>query len=171
VTISIPVIPPSYTKRHYIELAFEECGLAGYEFERTAEEIGAALRKLNAMMDEHPWNTLGYVQSGYGNGLPTELSGIPRDVTNVVSMYLAMRIAPNFGITMLPESRAALARSFMLMQSQYAVVPSMLYDPRTARGMGNKPHDRPFVQQSYTDVDVNVDPGDLAGLLEAGLDG
>ncbi len=152
-------------------MAFEDCGLAGYEFERTPEEIGAALRKLNAMMDEYPWSQLGFVKPDYGNGLPEDLSGLPRDVTNAVVGYLAMRIAPNFGMTLSPESRASLARSFMLMQSQYATVRSMYYDPRTGRGMGNKPHWRPFVRQVSTDIDTTVDPGDLAGLLQSGLDG
>lgn len=116
-------IPSGRPKRDIIELAFDDCGLAGYEFDRTPEEQMMALRKLNAMMMEHPWNQLGYRQPTYGVGQPEEPSGLPDDTINAVSQFLALRIAPGIGTTLSPEQRATNARSFALLQAQHAVVP------------------------------------------------
>ena len=46
-----------WTKRQYIEQAFEEVGLAAYVFDLTPEQLQSALRKLDAMMAE--WNAKG----------------------------------------------------------------------------------------------------------------
>lgn len=121
-TITI-AIPPGRPKRDIIELAFDDCGLAGYEFDRTPEEQSMALRKLNAMMMEWPWSLLGYHQPTYAVGLPEEPSGIPDDAVNVVAQYLALRIAPGIGTALSAEQKATMARSLTVMQAEYAVVP------------------------------------------------
>ena len=46
-----------WTKREYIEQAFEEIGLASYVFDLTPEQLQSALRKLDAMLAE--WNAKG----------------------------------------------------------------------------------------------------------------
>lgn len=145
----MPIVIPVYSgkpKREIIELAFEDCGSAGYEFERTPEEVGSALRKLNALMAE--WKgqgiDLGYQQPDYGTGLPTDLSGLPDETIHVVAMYLALRIAPQMGKTLAPEQRAALSRSFLLLQAQYARVPTVRFPRRTQRGAGTYPYWDPF---------------------------
>jgi hypothetical protein len=135
VVLSIPAGRP---KRDIIELAFDDCGLAGYEFDRTPEEQSMALRKLNALMLEHPWNQLGYTQPAYGVGLAEEPSGLPDDTINAVAQYLALRIAPGIGNTLSPEQRSTMARSLMQLQSQYAVIPSMDLTGSTVRGTGTR---------------------------------
>jgi len=47
----------SYTKRQFIEAAFEEIGLAAYTFDITPEQMNSALRRLDAMMAT--WNGKG----------------------------------------------------------------------------------------------------------------
>lgn len=134
VTISIPSGRP---KRDIIELAFDDCGLAGYEFDRTPEEQTVALRKLNALMLEHPWNKLGYTQPAYGVGLAEEPSGLPDDTINAVAQYLALRIAPGIGNSLSDETKRSMARSLMTLQSEYAVVPVMEVPGNTNLGSGD----------------------------------
>lgn len=131
-------------KRDIVQLAFEECGQAGYEFELTPEEYGSALRRLNAMMYE--WaDRKGYgIDLGYNfpnpgtNGNGEDESGIPNGTIAVVSSYLARRIAPGIGKTMGVEATAALAASFSLLRSGYATIPVMQLARQTPRGAGNK---------------------------------
>ena len=99
------------------------------------------------MMDEWPWSLMGYVQPEYSSGTPEEASGIPRKYTSVVAQYLALRIAPNMGKTLSVEQRATLSRSYSLMQSELASVPSMPYPNSTMRGLGSKPQNRPFMTE------------------------
>jgi hypothetical protein len=123
--VTITLSTTGTIKGNLIEMAFEECGSAGFEFERTPEEIASALRELEAMMREHPFNLLGYNHSGYGVGLTTEASGIPDSAISVVAKYLGFRITPKMGATLSPESRASMARSLLLLQSELATVPTV----------------------------------------------
>lgn len=131
-------IPAGRPKRDIIELAFDDCGLAGYEFDRTPEEQTMALRKLNALMMEHPWAQLGYSQPAYGVGVVEEPSGLPDNAINTVAMYLALRIVPGMGGTLSPEQRAAMSRSLLNLQSEYASIPTMGLPRNTAVGAGNR---------------------------------
>jgi hypothetical protein len=124
-------------KREIIELAFDDCGMAGYEFDRTPEEQSMALRKLNAMMYEHPWDQLGYAQPGYGVGQAEGGSGLPDFAINAVAMYLALRIAPGMGVSLSQEQRAAMARSLTTLQSQIATIPCVHPPANTVRGSGH----------------------------------
>lgn len=137
-TTTATILDIGRPKRDIIEAAFEECGSAGWEFERTAEEVTAALRKLNAMMAEWPWNQLGYAQPAYGVGLPEDLSGVPDSAVAAVSMYLAMRLAPGMGATIPPETKAALTRSYNLLVSSVSTPPTAYIAPNTPRGAGHK---------------------------------
>ena len=137
--IIIEIAEDGPPKRQIIELAFSECGMAGYEFGRTPEEVSDALLKLNAMMAE--WKgmrgiDLGYIQPNYGVGKPDTLSGIPNDTLNVVASYLALRIAPMMGAQLSTEAKANLARSLSLLEAHYAAIVPMPHDPFTPRGMG-----------------------------------
>ncbi len=140
-------IPAGRPKREILELAFDDCGLAGYEFDRTPEEQSMALRKLNAMMAEHPWSLLRYNQPDYGSGLAEGASGIPDFAINTVAQYLALRIAPGIGISLPPEQRATMARSLMTLQSELAAVPTVALPGNTVRGSG---HRRYGWQSPYT---------------------
>lgn len=129
-------IPKGRPKRDIIELAFDDCGLAGYEFDRTPEEQTMALRKLNALMLEWPWSGLGYTQPAYGVGLAEEPSGLPDMAISATAQYLALRIAPGIGNTLSPEMRASLARSRDTLFAQVATIPTMQLAGNTPLGTG-----------------------------------
>ena len=145
ITISVPVGRP---KRDIIELAFDDCGLAGYEFDRTPEEQSMALRKLNALMLEWPWNKLGYAQPAYGAGQVEGASGLPDAAINAVAQYLALRIAPGIGNTLSAESRASMAHSRAVLFGEIATIPDMSLPGNTARGQGNRYRASPFTPRA-----------------------
>jgi len=51
-----------YSKRQFVEAAFEEVGLAAYVFDLQPQQLESALRRLDAMMAE--WNAKG-IRLGY----------------------------------------------------------------------------------------------------------
>ena len=125
-------------KRTLIDLAYEDCGLAGYEFERTADEVQSALRKLNALMAEWPWSGLGYVLPHHGEGDAAEPSGVDPAFSQAVAMQLALRLASAMGKSLSPEQRAAMSRSRHLAMSSLAGIPAVALQPGTPRGQGNR---------------------------------
>lgn len=131
-------------KSDILDIAFDDCGAAGFAFDRTPEEQSAALRKLNALMLEQPWSLLGYKQPTYGAGLPEEQSGLPDFAVNAVAQYLALRIAPGMAVTLSPEATRAMGRSLLTMQSQLATIPSIELPGNTVRGSGHNRYSRRY---------------------------
>lgn len=139
--VSIPLYGgPS--KRDIIQLAYEECGQAGYEFEIIPEEYQSALRRLNSMLSE--WLAGKCIDLGYNfptngtEGSPEDESGIPPGALQVVALKLAERIAPSIGKTLATETRAAMEKSWSLLLSSYSCIPSMQFGRNTVRGAGNR---------------------------------
>lgn len=149
-TIVIHIPDGGVLKRDILEMAFEDCRLAGYEFERSPEEVASALRKLNALMAEwkaHQGIDLGYAQPAYGAGDASDASGIPQSAMNAVASYLALRIAPQMGKALAPEAKANLARAFSLLQAEHASVPSMPMGRNTPRGSGYPGQNVPYINE------------------------
>jgi hypothetical protein len=120
-------IPSTVSKRTIINMAFEEIGLAGYEFDATPEEQTSALRRLDALMLE--WAgpgrnmDLGYNRpTMFGGGDLDEASLLPDWTINTVVLSLALRIMPALGKTLSAESRIALANGINALRANYAVV-------------------------------------------------
>lgn len=124
-------------KRNFIEGAFEEWGVNGYEFERTPQEIAKALRRLNAMMQEWPFSMLGYVGSDYGVGSVDGLSGVDPAYEQAVTLSLAQRLAPAEGAQLSPDTKAVLARSMARLASSVSTIPTAVFMSSPA-GAGNK---------------------------------
>ena len=135
-------------KRNILEIAFENCGSAGFEFERTPEEYNSALRKLNVMMYEWPWNLLNFNQPTYGAGVVDDLSGIPNDTIGAVAMTLALRIAPTMGATLSPEASAELVRARSIVEANYSVIPTQYLGDDTVVGAGNRTRFYPYYNET-----------------------
>jgi hypothetical protein len=112
-------------KASLVEGAYEYCGLNGYEFDRTPDEMVTGLRHLNAMMAE--WDedgiVLGYDFPTYGNGRLEEPSGVPNHAVAAIHQMLALRLAPGLGATLSPDAKAALAKSYQGLRSRTAATP------------------------------------------------
>ena len=128
-------------KRDIIQLAFEECGQAGYEFELTPEEYDSALRRMNGMLAmwlKQRGIDLGYNFPDYGHGSADDESGIPDDAVECVSKKLAQSIAPTIGKTMSGEAKRTLADSWAMLCSTYQKIPMREMGRQTMRGQGNR---------------------------------
>src|SRR3546814_9783086 len=124
-TTIVPVSGNPPTKGALIDMAFEDCRLSGFDFDRTPEEDLMALRRLNTMMLEWPWSNLGYASPTFGEGDSGELSDIPPDATSGVSQALAMRLMTAFGKAVPDSFRVTAAQSIAYVRGQYATVPEI----------------------------------------------
>lgn len=110
-----------HSKRHYITEAFAEIGKADYAFDLDPEALQTALRRLDAMMAE--WNGRG-IRIGYsgGNGLGDidQDTTIPGWADEAIILGLAIRIAPSFGKTVLPDTKASFAQAMNTVTAKTA---------------------------------------------------
>lgn len=158
-TIVIP-LPTGPTKRHLVELAYGNLGVAGYEFALTPEEVTDALSRLDALMYEWPYNKLGWVHRPPGEGEPDEQSGIPDEVTNAVAAGLALRIAAPLGRDLPAASRANLAVAVSTLYAYTASIPRGQRETNTIAGAGSE-HTLagPFLRETFETENPPPPPG------------
>ena len=106
-----------YTKRQYIEAAFDEIGLAAYTFDMQPEQFQSALRRLDGMMAE--WNERG-IRLGYPLPLSPQQSdldsqtAVPDRANEAIVTNLACRIAPSYGKQVMPSTMATAREAYNL---------------------------------------------------------
>lgn len=161
-----PVPGTGVTKGSLVETAFEYCALAGYEFERTPEEMASGIRHLAMMMMESPFDQCGFNVVDYGFGLPEEGSNLLNADVAAIGFFLALRIATIMGKTLPPSFFVMGNPSMYAFKARYATIPQQDYRPGTIRGQGaaHWRHLSPFFPNSLEEDDTLVDPGDLTGL-------
>lgn len=146
--------PSTSTKRQIVEMAYEECSLAGYEFNVTPEELFSGLRSLDGLMAEWASSSkdLAYnFPATFGGGDLEDVSGIPDAAINGVAISLAMSLAPKMGKQMSGETRARLSRSMSVINALCAKRVSMGWARSTVAGAGNRrwgwgtPYGSPFL--------------------------
>jgi hypothetical protein len=153
-----------WTKRQFVEAAFEEIGLAYYVFDLQPEQLNMALRRLDSMMAT--WNTKG-IRLGYP--LPSsatssdldEDSGVPDSANEAIILNLAVRLAPGFGKSVSADTKLSARNAYRGLVSISAMPQEMQFPKTLPRGAGNKT----WSQGSANFVDVPDDP------LAAGPDG
>lgn len=113
------------SKSSLVEGAYEYCGLNGFEFERTPEEMTSGLRHLNALMAEWLGDgiDLGFDFPTYGQGLLEEPSGVPDSACGVIHQMLAQRLNPALGGSLSEDAKAALALSYNNLRARTAATP------------------------------------------------
>lgn len=144
----------AWTKRQFITQAFEEIGLAAYVFDLTPEQLQSALRRMDAMIGG--WNANG-VRISYplpSNPEDSDLdadSGVPDFANEAIYLGLAVRLAPSFGKTVSPETKAFADMAYSNMANQVAIPTPERQLPQTMpRGAGTKPwrnFNNPFVSR------------------------
>lgn len=144
----------AYTKRDIINMAFEEIGLAAYVFDLTPQQLEGALRRLDAMMAT--WNgkgiRLGYpLPSSPGSSdldQPTEVSDF---AIEAMALNLAVRIAPGYGKTVSPDTKASAKNAYNQIIAQSAKPIEMQLDnmsiPSGAGNKGYRYYGDPFLRQ------------------------
>jgi hypothetical protein len=139
-----------WTKRQFVEQAFDEIGLAGYTFDLQPEQLQSALRRLDTMMAT--WNAKGIrlayplPSSPQDSDLDQETE-VPDSAFEAIYTNLAIRIAPSFGKQVAIEVKTTAKQAYDVLL-QRATAPIEMQLPATMpAGAGNKPwrDDDPFV--------------------------
>lgn len=132
----------SWTKRQFVEQAYEEIGLAGYVFDLSPEQLQAALRRLDAMLAT--WNgkgiRIGYpIPSSPENSDLDDETSVPDSANEAIYTNLAIRIAPAVGKTVSQDTKAAAKAAYDVLMMRAAIPPEMQLPRTMPSGAGNKP--------------------------------
>ena len=130
----------SYSKRQFVEAAFEELGLASYVFDLTPESLQSAVRRLDAMMAA--WDANG-IQIGYPLSLNPENADLDAD-TNVLAqaneaiiLGLAIKLAPSYGKVVAQDTKAGAKAGFDALLKLAAMPMPAQYPSTLPTGAGN----------------------------------
>ena len=96
----------AYTKRQIVGAAFEEIGIAGYDFDLQPDELETALAKLDGMMATWALAGIRIGYAGTGDVLDVD-ANIPGWAYEALYLNLALRLAPGFGKTPSMDTKAA----------------------------------------------------------------
>jgi hypothetical protein len=137
-----------YSKRQFVEASLEEIGLASYVFDLTPQQIESAVRRLDAQMAS--WNALG-IRVGYplpgspqDTGLDDE-TNVPDSAYEAIITNLGIKLAPSYGKTVSPDTKATAKRTYDTLLSRAAMPMEMQLPASMPRGAGAKAYDDPFV--------------------------
>jgi hypothetical protein len=131
-----------YSKRQFIEAAFDEIGLAAYTFDMQPEQYQSALRRLDALMAD--WNERG-IRLGYPlPGSPQasnldEQTSVPDRANEAIITNLACRIAPSYGKQVLPATMTTAHFALNTIMVRAATPTPMQLPGTMPAGAGNKP--------------------------------
>lgn len=138
----------SWTKRQFIEQAFEEIGLAAYVFDLSADQFQSAMRRLDAMMAY--WNSRG-IRLGYpipGSPQDGDIdadTGVPDAANLAIYANLAIQLAPSFGKAIPIEEKVIAKMAYDSLLARAAMPMEMQLPGTMPLGAGHKSLDQPFV--------------------------
>ena len=130
-----------WTRRQYITEAFSEIGI-GSDFSLSTDMLESARTRLDAMMAE--WNGRG-IRLGYPIGAdPTDgdlddVTNVPDSANEAVFLNLAVKLAPSFGKTVMPETKVSARAALNTVSLRNTSPPVMQLPSSLPRGQGNKP--------------------------------
>lgn len=140
----------SWSKRQFVEAAFEEIGMATYVFDLSADQLQGALYRLDALMGS--WNAKG-IRLGYP--LPSspqdsdldEETNVPDSANEAIYTNLAIRLAPGYGKAVSIDTKMAANDSYKTLLSRAAMPMEQQLPNMLPAGAGNKPwrYDNPFL--------------------------
>lgn len=150
---AIGIYPSTTTKGQIEDMAFEEIGLAGYEFDATPEEQASGLRRFDSLMAR--WAGPGMnLDIGYnfppaiGGSDRADASGVPDMALDAVVVDLALAIVPGIGKSLSVETKVRYQQSMNAIRAAFATIPERQLPRSVARGSGAKPFSTwwPFVR-------------------------
>lgn len=134
-----PYGPSTATKGTVIDMAFEELGSAGYEFDHGPDEVASALRKLDGLMADTFMPAIGYnAPAAFGGGDVLDPIGIPDSALQTVAILLGTRISPSWGKSMSAETRKARNEGLNALRTMASSIPQIPLRAGTPIGTGNR---------------------------------
>ena len=131
-----------YSKRQFIEAAFEEIGLASYVFDLQPQQLESALRRLDAMIAD--WNGKG-IRVGFPLSVSPQQSDldeqtyVPDMANQAIITGLAIRLAPSYGKQVMASTLAIAKSSYDTLLLKAAMPPEQQFPDTLPSGAGNKP--------------------------------
>jgi hypothetical protein len=131
-----------WTKRQFVEQAFEEAGFASYVYQLTTDQLRSGLRRLDNMMSM--WSASKSIDLGYpitsnpqDSSLDT-MTNVPAHANSAVYLNLALLLAPSLGKAVPIELKNAAHTAFRGLLSLAAMPDQMQYPNTLPSGAGNK---------------------------------
>lgn len=131
----------SWTKRQFVESAFDEIGLASYIYDLQPEQLQKGLRRLDSMMAM--WNgkgiRLGYpIPSSPENSDLDEETNVPDSANQAIITNVAIQLAPGFGKVVSQETKIAAKDAYNGLLSRSTKPIEMQLPGTMPRGAGQK---------------------------------
>lgn len=132
----------TWTKRDIIGQAFAEIGLATYTFDLQPEQWEGALRRLDAMIAQ--WENKGIrlawpLPVSFANSSLDEDSNAPDTALEALYLNLAVRIAPGYGKTPSPDTKALASTTYKTLLAKAAQpIPMQIDNMAVPAGAGYK---------------------------------
>lgn len=152
-----------WTRRQFVEQAFEEIGYASYVYDLEPEQLESAGRRLDAMVAS--WNGKG-IRLGYPLPSSPECANldaeteVPDYANEAIYTNLAVKLAPTVGKVVSPETKATAKMTYNLLL-QKASLPVEQQLPKTMpAGAGHKPwrnYKDPFLREPEDPILANDD--------------
>lgn len=147
-----------WTKRQFIEQAFDEIGLASYVFDLGPEQMQSALRRLDMMMAA--WNALGLrlaypLPSNPQDSDLDEETNVPDSANQAIYANLAIKLAPSYGKQVMSETKVSAKEAYNTLLSRAAMPMEQQMPGTMPSGAGNKSwrnYDDPFLQRPVDPV-------------------
>lgn len=132
----------SWTKRQFVEQAFEEVGYASYAYDLQPEQLQAAMRRLDSMMGT--WNAkgirIGYpIPSSPESGDLDDETNVPDSANEAIYTNLSIRIAPIIGKAVSMETKTAAKAAYNALLVLHTKSRQMQMPGDMPSGAGNKP--------------------------------
>jgi len=149
----------SWTKRQFVTSAFEELGLASYDYDLQPEQLDAGLRKLDAMMAT--WNSK--LRLSYPLPSSPQLSSLDTDTTvpdsanEAIYLNLALRLAPSYGKTVPMETKQVAYQAYHSLLSLATMPEQAQFNNSIPAGAGYKTPERPYLSPSSDPILVGQD--------------
>jgi len=152
-----------YSKRQFVNAAFEEIGLASYVFDLGPEQMQSALRRLDAMMAD--WNAKGIrlaypLPSSPQDSSLDEQTNVPDSANEAIICSLGIRLAPSYGKQVMIETKTTAKQGYDILLQRATFPLEKQLPATTPAGAGNKPwriYDNPFVRPPYDPIDAGPD--------------
>jgi hypothetical protein len=144
----------SWTKKQIIEQAFEEIGLASYIFDLTPDQLDSALRRLDLMVGSWLAKNIRIAyplpESPQNSSIDEEID-VPIQCNEALVLNLAVRLAPSYGKTLTPETKANAKLMYDQLLVEAAAPIEQQFVKTLPLGAGYKRTERVFVN----DPDLN----------------
>ena len=149
------------TKRDIITDAFAELGLAAYIYDLQPEQLETAKRSLDRMMAT--WGGQGIVV-GYPLGTASDIddeTNAPDWALEAMVQNLALRIAPGFGKTVSPDTKAAASMALNVLGARRVAMVPMVPDTMAIPAGAGGVFRAVFLSETETTLDLPSGPIDL----------